>query len=147
MPRKSSSKNSRKVEPAATVRRALKAGRAVEPDVPVPNAPPSRESGKASPDVDDKAQLLRALSEQIAELREMNVDILSRAAFIQAALDTLLTIHAGVDAGTRDLYASYFFSSRETIAAGMRHLGMQQALEDFLNRTRLVSEEDQAAAA
>src|SRR5205814_6663329 len=69
----------------------------------------------------EKAQLLRTLSEQIAELREMNVDILARAAFIQAALDTLLTIHAGVDAGTRELYASYFFSSRETIAAGMRH--------------------------
>jgi len=121
-----------------------------------PSAPPhpvadsekdNRPIALAHADADEKAQLLRTLSEQIAELREMNVDILSRAAFIQAALDTLLTIHAGVDAGTRDLYASYFFSSRETIAAGMRHLGMQQALEDFLNRTRLVSEEDQAAAA
>jgi len=77
----------------------------------------------------------------------MNVDILTKAAFIQAALDTLLTIHAGVDAGTRELYASYFFSSRETIAAGMRHLGMQQALDEFLNKAQLPSAEDQAAAA
>src|SRR6266487_6352789 len=90
---------------------------------------PRKASVPANGDAAEKSQLLQTLSEQIAELREMNVDILSRAAFIQAALDTLLTIHAGVDAGTRDLYASYFFSSRETIAAGMRHLGMQQALE------------------
>jgi len=108
---------------------------------------PRKASVPANGDAAEKAQLLQTLSEQIAELREMNVDILSRAAFIQAALDTLLTIHAGVDAGTRDLYASYFFSSRETIAAGMRHLGMQQALEEFLNRARLDFEQDQAAAA
>src|SRR5438477_10859194 len=102
---------------------------------------------RAKPPTREKVQLLRRLSAQVAELREMNLDILTKAAFIQAALDTLLTIHAGVDAGTRELYASYFFSSRETIAAGMRHLGMQQALEQVLNRAQLRSAEDQAAAA
>ena len=107
----------------------------------------ARREVPVSPDTAEKVRLLRELAQQIAELREMNVDILSKATFIQAALDTLLTIHAGVDAGTRDLYASYFFSSRETIAAGMRHLGMQQALEKFLNRTQLDSGQDQAAAA
>ena len=112
---------------------------------PASAGPRSRSRAKAG--TPEKAQLLRTLSAQVAELREMNVDILTKAAFIQAALDTLLTIHAGVDAGTRELYASYFFSSRETIAAGMRHLGMQQALDEFLNKAQLPSAEDQAAAA
>ena len=106
-----------------------------------------RSGPRAKPPTRGKVQLLRRLSVQVEELREMNVDILTKAAFIQAALDTLLTIHAGVDAGTRELYASYFFSSRETIAAGMRHLGMQQALEDFLNKAQLPPEQDEAAAA
>src|SRR5437773_11114838 len=127
-----------------TKRSRLKRQRAVSCVTPHP----ALASEKAvSPDATEKVRLLRELAQQISELREMNVDILSRATFIQAALDTLLTIHAGVDAGTRDLYASYFFSSRETIAAGMRHLGMQQALEEFLNRARLDFEQDQAAAA
>src|SRR5437660_10669813 len=104
-------------------------------------------AGSSKPGTQEKVQLLQTLSAQVAELREMNLDILTKAAFIQAALDTLLTIHAGVDAGTRELYASYFFSSRETIAAGMRHLGMQQALEDFLNKAQLPPEQDEAAAA
>ena len=85
---------------------------------------------------DEEAQLLRTLSSQIAELREMNVEILTKATYVQAALDTLLRLHAGVDAGTSELYLSYFFSCRETIVTGLRHLGLQQALQDFLDRTR-----------
>jgi len=94
----------------------------------------------------EEAELLKTLSAQIAELREMNVTILTQAAYIQTALDTLLTLHAGTDAATTDMYASYFFSSRDTIAAALRHLGMQQALEDFLSRTADAPEQYKAAA-
>lgn len=65
----------------------------------------------------------------------MNVEILKGAAAIQAALNTLLTLHAQENGETMEQYASQFFSIRESIAAAMRHLELQAALEDFLHRT------------
>src|SRR4051812_35319482 len=86
---------------------------------------------------DDQRELLKKVAAQLTELREMNVEILKEAAMIQAALNTLLTLHARENGETMDLYRSQFSSIRESIAAAMRHLELQAVLEDFLHRTEL----------
>jgi hypothetical protein len=89
---------------------------------------------------DEHAELLKKLSAQIAEAREMNVEILSHAAFIQAGLNTLLALNARAHPETIELYTFHYASIRETIAAAIRHLGMEHALQDFLKETEMPPE-------
>jgi hypothetical protein len=85
---------------------------------------------------EEHAALLETLSAQVAEAREMNLAILAQAAFIQSGLNTLLALHAQANPETVDLYTFQYASVRETIAAAIQHLGMQEALEEFLKCTR-----------
>jgi len=84
----------------------------------------------------EEAQIFAELSGRITELREMNVDLLIRIGSVQAALNTLVSLHAQTNLTALDHYTSQFFSIRDAIAAALQNLGMQQALEDFLNRTQ-----------
>ena len=84
---------------------------------------------------DEHAELLKTLSAQIAEAREMNLAILAHATFIQSGLNTLLALNAQAHPDTIDLYTFHYASIRETIAAAIRHLGMERALQDFLSQT------------
>jgi cell division protein ZapA (FtsZ GTPase activity inhibitor) len=88
----------------------------------------------------EETQLLRTLSDQVRELREMNVGILAEAAFIHAALNTLLTLQTEADPATVEVYASNFLSIREMISTVMERLDTQQALEIFLKKTQAVPE-------
>jgi|SRR3954470_11754553 len=82
---------------------------------------------------DENGEILAALSKQVAELREMNVRILRDTAFIQAALNTLLTLHAEDDPQTMEIYRAQVRSMRATITAALEHLGLQKAMEEFLS--------------
>jgi len=85
---------------------------------------------------DENGEILAALSKQISELREMNVRILRDTTYIQAALNTLLTLHAEDDPETLQIYQAQFSSMRATIAAALEHLGYQKALEEFLKASQ-----------
>ena len=95
----------------------------------------------------EEAQIFAELSSQVIELRDMNVDLLIRIASVQAALNTLVSLHAQTNLTALDHYGSCFFSTRDAIAAALQNLGMQQALEDFLNRTQSAPSEPLAGPA